>query len=462
MAENNSLENAVTKKKRFPIWAIIAAAVVLVAIIATGIVVARSSITKKRVAEKLELARKYVSELNYEQAIIAYKAAIRIDPKNADLYIELAETYVEAGMDEEAIDLLKKARDKVRNKDQDRIKNKLKKVKNGESDESFLSKLLGGTQGDDAAGQSNDINGNAGETGNGAGGNNGTPGADAGEAFLESMEYDKALEVYEDAVEDDSKDVEALLGIVEVYIRQRDYETALAKAQEYYDLTGDSRFLEKIEMLQRGDVSDSRGRRLKSTYYDASGNIVFWHEFTYDLNGRQTGVTDYNPDGTENSHVDLSHDENMDVNYWWSNTDGAVGKLEHIKENGRTVQARHYDLNGEINFYEEYFYDENGRLSYRLTYDAANGNRLTRKEESFYDDAGREIKMNFYYADETGELKLQSYQTREYDEYGNLTKYSGYSSDGRLEWYDLYETDEEGSRVEYKYNGNGELQGVWK
>ena len=64
--ENNLNENAViTKKKRFPIWAVIAAAVVILAASIGGTAIARTGSVEKKVAKQLELARKYVSELNY-------------------------------------------------------------------------------------------------------------------------------------------------------------------------------------------------------------------------------------------------------------------------------------------------------------------------------------------------------------------------------------------------------------
>ena len=47
--------------------------------------------------EQYELGMKYVSEGNYEEAIIAFEAAIEIDPKSADAYLALADVYEAQG-----------------------------------------------------------------------------------------------------------------------------------------------------------------------------------------------------------------------------------------------------------------------------------------------------------------------------------------------------------------------------
>lgn len=47
--------------------------------------------------EQYDLGARYLSEGNYEEAIIAFNAAIEIDPKRADAYLNLANVYLELG-----------------------------------------------------------------------------------------------------------------------------------------------------------------------------------------------------------------------------------------------------------------------------------------------------------------------------------------------------------------------------
>ena len=54
-----------------------------------------------------DLGVRYLSEGNYEEAIIAFTAAIEIDPKQPDTYKQLAEAYYALGEDEKARDILR-------------------------------------------------------------------------------------------------------------------------------------------------------------------------------------------------------------------------------------------------------------------------------------------------------------------------------------------------------------------
>ena len=56
--------------------------------------------------EQYDLGVKYLSEGNYEEAIIAFTAAIEIDPKQPDAYEKLAESYIAAGDTEQARKIL--------------------------------------------------------------------------------------------------------------------------------------------------------------------------------------------------------------------------------------------------------------------------------------------------------------------------------------------------------------------
>jgi tetratricopeptide (TPR) repeat protein len=59
--------------------------------------------------EQYDLGVKYLDEGNYEQAVLAFEAAVKIDPKNADGYFKLGISYRCAGKPDEAVTALKKA-----------------------------------------------------------------------------------------------------------------------------------------------------------------------------------------------------------------------------------------------------------------------------------------------------------------------------------------------------------------
>ena len=118
----------VTKKlnKNVIILAVALIAIVLLAVLAT---VASSSANANKLEEQLDLGDKYLSELNYEQAIAAYLAVIEIDPKNVDAYLGLADAYFAMGEAEKAIEVLENALDELSGEAAEIIKDKLEEIR---------------------------------------------------------------------------------------------------------------------------------------------------------------------------------------------------------------------------------------------------------------------------------------------------------------------------------------------
>ena len=63
--------------------------------------------------EQYDLGIRYLSEGNYEEAIIAFEAAIKIDPKQADAYIGLADVYTAQGNISMALQILNQGKEAV-------------------------------------------------------------------------------------------------------------------------------------------------------------------------------------------------------------------------------------------------------------------------------------------------------------------------------------------------------------
>lgn len=78
------------------------------------------------ITDMLQLADRYLTEMNYEQAIIEFQKILEIDPKNVDAYIGLADVYISMGETEKAIETLNQAKNNIENKQ--RIENKLEEV----------------------------------------------------------------------------------------------------------------------------------------------------------------------------------------------------------------------------------------------------------------------------------------------------------------------------------------------
>ena len=78
---------------------------VTVLLLAAVLITAGDSVNKK-LEQQLDFGAKYLSELDYESAIVAYEAAIEIEPRCAEAYIGLAEVYVAMEDYDSAIDVL--------------------------------------------------------------------------------------------------------------------------------------------------------------------------------------------------------------------------------------------------------------------------------------------------------------------------------------------------------------------
>ncbi len=84
---------------------------------------------ERRISEKLELAVRYLDELDYDRAVAEYRAILDIDPKCVDAYLGMAETYERMGEEDRALDIL---REGDRETDAREIKSELKRLKSNE------------------------------------------------------------------------------------------------------------------------------------------------------------------------------------------------------------------------------------------------------------------------------------------------------------------------------------------
>lgn len=94
---------------------IITIAAVLIAVITAAIIsiIAIQATPANRLKRQLRLAQKYLNEMNYEQAVLAYKEAIAIDPKCEEAYLAIADIYIKTGQEEAAVRILEEAKNNI-------------------------------------------------------------------------------------------------------------------------------------------------------------------------------------------------------------------------------------------------------------------------------------------------------------------------------------------------------------
>ncbi len=127
-------QDSVKKQKR--VWPFVLAAAALILLAAVILIVLFASGSKeKQYEEQLQLAERYLDELDYDRAILAYKEAIKIDPERADAYLDLCDVYLAQGDREAAIEVLEDGIRKCKDDEKRRLEKKLKKLKEEEKQE---------------------------------------------------------------------------------------------------------------------------------------------------------------------------------------------------------------------------------------------------------------------------------------------------------------------------------------
>ncbi len=99
---------------------------VSICIVAAGLMLYGYNNVDRQIQEQLRLGQKYLSEMKYEEAIVAFHKAITLDPKNTEAYLNLADAYAANGRLEEALKVLENAPTDIA--DSDEIEAKLEKI----------------------------------------------------------------------------------------------------------------------------------------------------------------------------------------------------------------------------------------------------------------------------------------------------------------------------------------------
>ena len=114
----------ITKKKKIlPI--IIISAVVLVAVLALIIYILAIAVPKQNYKKAIDTGDRYLSDMDYDNAILAYEEAVELDPKRKEAYLGLADAYIGLTDYDKALDVLKLGYKQTQD---DEIKEKMEEV----------------------------------------------------------------------------------------------------------------------------------------------------------------------------------------------------------------------------------------------------------------------------------------------------------------------------------------------
>ena len=282
----------------------------------------------------------------------------------------------------------------------------------------------------------------------------------------ENLSY--ALKDYEKVAELDETVSAAYLGMADVYIRQGEYDKALEILENAPDSAKNDEVTAKIAELKSGSVSDSSGKIRKMSTYDASGNLMWYHEYSYNENGTQNSVSHHIADGTITKTIDILFDEqgNEIQSYYYVSDSGLLGRITNeFDDKGQILKSCHY--NYETDELEQYYINEyNAQGQEVKSTEYSPEGEIWGYDLTEYTADGKIAKHSYYYSSNAWDtenvdepiFELSYYYIYEYNELGKCTKCSFYNSDGECYRYEISEYDDNGKLIRrLEYNGDGTL-----
>lgn len=107
---------------------------------------------------------------------------------------------------------------------------------------------------------------------------------DLGIRYLNDGDYEEAVIAFTAAIEIDPMQVDTYYALANTYIAQNDFEQAREILVKGVEKTGAQKLQDLIDAIDSGNIVDYWGNIRKMAGYDGNGNLLWWHEYTYDEN----------------------------------------------------------------------------------------------------------------------------------------------------------------------------------
>lgn len=231
-----------------------------------------------RIRKALQLGQKYLSELDYEEAVVSFNEVIAIDPMSVDAYLGLAEAYEGLGDMEEAIITLESG---YRLTGDDRIEKRIEKLQKDK--DNIKSDIVLSLYENNNMTKSKEI-------------------VDAIDLLAKKWWWPNYLthtqrenvfrpfvESLENYLENAEKDVEAWEALAYAYLYLDEMEACLETRQKGYGITGDESLMPKEHTLVFANGYtryDEFGRRLEAEYHDEEGEYIHTDTYIYEEGNR--------------------------------------------------------------------------------------------------------------------------------------------------------------------------------
>ena len=353
--------------------------------------------------EQYDLGVRYLSEGNYREAIIAFTAAIEIDPMRVEAYVGRGDAYIGSGETDGNLSAAQADYEKAI-----------------ELDQLNTNAYLG-----------------------------------LADIYIRRGDYDKALEILRQGLEIIGESQEISNKIAEMETGNISDSSGKMRRETGFDGAGTVQYY--IDFTY-----DAKGRKHTVSSYNGSGSLTGYAECSYDEYGRQTdGYYIYHSDNKPDSvnplkrTLDASGKEIRCDEYWWS--DGSLFQYTETdyNSNGDRVEWRVCEPDGTINQRNQWEYTSQFVLSSETEYHYHEGEMHTYTVTSYNSD-GKEKGSVRYSAD--GEVR--GWSENIYNDKGLRTESKSYNGSGKLVRHHIDHYDEQGNLVgSENYDAAGNLTG---
>ncbi len=304
------------------IWPIIL--IVIIIATAAGVILFNSTDSAK-FKKQLNLGQRYLSEMKYEEAVVAFNQAIEIDPRSVDAYLGLADAYIGLGDEEAALAALKKGYEATGD---ERLKERIDEMEASTAEEEAeISEAA--MDSDEIARRVNEISE--------------ILGRDGGPGFLYShgttnfLTYDQIEAAYRPLAEELEMYLENAQGdwekkawgqLSSIYCHLGEMEKCLEVRRRGYESTGAEWLMPDVYEDENGYKYDEYGRMVSAsdgtnvTYTEANRYITYdWifdgdsihNQLEYDSLGRIQSVLTYESGSEEQSEYQYQGDYSVTV-----------------------------------------------------------------------------------------------------------------------------------------------------
>ena len=295
--------------------------------------------------EQYDLGMRYLSEGNYEEAIVAFTAAIEIDPKRPEGYTGRGDAYALSGDTEDNLSAALADYEAAL-----------------ELDETLPGAWLG-----------------------------------LADVYIRRGDYDKALEVLREALEKTGNDQSIADKLAEMESGNFADSTGMLRRMEYRD--GDGTVL-----WWHDYIYNDAAQTIKTIVFDATGNeIDQWDGYEYDSQGRAIRTAGYSFATGEFTIVNdqvYDGDRLIENHQFFMDGSPAGSSQYEYDDQGNRIKTIGYDINGAVSYYWIHTYDDAGH-EVRVDYYYADGGTYGYCERT-YDASGEQT--GFYQYDQDGNL----------------------------------------------------------